>query len=72
MEKKQYRKCRFIHRDSEQYPKRSEGMFHTWGITNQESNDGNIMWSVALVEDNTGHIWEVETCNITFTEPITE
>lgn len=41
------------------YEKQQEGKFHCWGMDALESNDGNVMWTVAIVEDNNGNIHKV-------------
>lgn len=35
------------------------GIFHRWGMKAMEGNDGNIHWSVAICEDETGQIFLV-------------
>lgn len=37
----------------------NEGYFHGWGLEAHESNDGNISYSVALIEDTNGNIHTV-------------
>lgn len=50
-EQKRKRKCVFMLGDSAIY-----GYFHQWGMQAAELNDGNINWSIAIVEDQDGVI----------------
>lgn len=35
------------------------GLFHTWGTEAAELNDGNIYWTVGIIEDLDGVIYMV-------------
>lgn len=53
-----------------EYSKIRNGIFHQWGLDGLESEDGNIMVTVAIVEDDeTGTMHKVEVEKIRFTEP---
>ncbi len=48
--------------------------FHQWGYGAMEgrADEGNIMWSVGIIEFDDGHIEEVNPSNLKFEGKVTE
>lgn len=64
------RKILFIKNMAEK-KERQEGYFHTWGYDSLEDwRGGNIMWSMAIVEDLEGNVHRVSVDHIQFTEGV--
>ena len=55
------RKCKFKLSGKEEF-----GYFHQFGIDCMESEDGNIQWTIAIIEDKNGRLHNISFSKVHF------